>query len=144
MLYQLEKSKSTYYIQASPNDGSFYDRRTRTIFWNPTSGLFTNEGHELSPTTILNHEIDHALQHDRAPQQMQQDAKEKDDNYGNMEEKRVITGSEQKTAQRLGEITDKEVTRKDHGGMIYTTTNSTTTEWKNPLIIKPINEDENK
>lgn len=39
-----------------------------------------------------------------------------DNLYYSPEEKRVITGSEQKTAKALGEIKDDEVTRRDHFG----------------------------
>lgn len=60
-----------------------------------------------------------------------------DENYGNKEERRVITGSEQETAKKLGEIGKTEVTRTDHAGTLYETVGSTTTEWKDPIIIKP-------
>lgn len=43
------------------------------------------------------------------------------DNYDNAEEMRVITGSEQSTAKKLGLISKKGVTRKDHRGEIYDT-----------------------
>lgn len=64
------------------------------------------------------------------------DAALQDKDYGNKEERRVITGSEQKTARALGEIGKKEVTRSDHYGTLYETTGPTKTEWKNPVIIK--------
>ena len=57
------------------------------------------------------------------------------DDYGNMEEKRVITGSEQETARALGEIDPDEVTRTDHYGTLYMTTGPTSTEWEEPYGI---------
>lgn len=54
--------------------------------------------------------------------------------YGNKEERRVITGSEQETAKKMGEIGKTEVTRTDHAGTLYETVGPTTTEWKDPII----------
>ena len=49
----------------------------------------------------MNHEIDHAVQFDQNRQQQIKDASMQDENYGNKEERRVITGSEQETAKKL-------------------------------------------
>lgn len=68
MLSELEKSEKVYYISET-SGGSSYNRKTNTISWDPTKAVLTNEVHELSPTTILNHEVDHALQHDKNPEQ---------------------------------------------------------------------------
>jgi hypothetical protein len=93
-------------------------------------GVLTNEYIELSPASVLNHEVDHALQYDQNEEQFTKDRNTKDPDYKNKEEKRVITGSEQETAKKLGEIKEGEVTRKDHGGQPYQTNGPTTTEWK--------------
>jgi RHS repeat-associated protein len=143
MLAELEKSEKVYYISET-SGGSSYSRKTNTISWNPTKAVLTNEVHELSPTTILNHEVDHALQHDKNPEQQKTDGKTPDAQYGNKEEKRVIEGSEQETAKKLGEIKEGEVTRKDHGGTLYETTGPTSTEWKNAVIVTPKKDEENK
>lgn len=45
-----------------------------------------------------------------------QSLKQTDAEYGNMEEKNVIMGNEQRTARNLGEIQDNEVTRANHRG----------------------------
>lgn len=136
MLAKLHASEVTYYVtEASGN--SLFNPNTKTISWDPTTAVLTNELHELSPTTILNHEVDHALQFDQNPKQQKKDGATPDPDYGNLEEKRVITGSEQTTAKKLGEIKEGEVTRKDHGGTLYKTTGPTSTEWKNEIIIKP-------
>jgi RHS repeat-associated protein len=143
MLAELEKSEKVYYISET-SGGSSYNRKTNTISWDPTKAVLTNEVHELSPTTILNHEVDHALQHDKNPEQQKKDGKTPDSQYGNKEEKRVIEGSEQETAKKLGEIKEGEVTRKDHGGTLYETTGPTSTEWKNAIIVTPKKDEENK
>lgn len=76
----------------------------------------TDEGIIVSPTTILNHEFDHALQENTKYEQYKNDQKINDNEYKNKEECRVIKGSEQQTAKSLGEIKDNEVTRKNHNG----------------------------
>jgi len=143
MLAQLEKSEKVYYISETSKSSS-YDKKTNTIKWDPTKGLITNEAHELSPTTILNHEVDHALQHDKNPEQQKIDIDTRDPQYENKEEKRVIKGSEQETARKLGEIKEGEVTRKDHGGTLYETTSPISTKWKEELIITPQKNESNK
>ena len=88
-------------------------------------------GHiEMSPVEVLNHEIDHALGYDTNPIQQKIDGNTKDPNYSNMEEKRVITGSEQETAQKLGKLKPGEVTRNNHEGSLYETTSPISTEPK--------------
>ena len=123
MLYQLEKSPQTYYIAEGEHiDGSYYSRATRTITWSSLTGLQTSNGYKMSPVEILNHEIDHALQHDKNPNQQTKDINTNDSQYENKEEKRVIEGSEQTTAQKIGKLNEGEVTRSTHkGGKIYET-----------------------
>ncbi len=48
----------------------------------------------------------------------------------------MITGSEQETAKKMGEIKDGEVTRTDHGGTLYQTDSPTSTE---PIDIPIVN-----
>ena len=77
---------------------------------------------------VLNHEIDHALQHDLNPKQQLEDYDKKNDQYGNEEEKRVIKGSEQVTAKKLDKLKDDEVTRLNHDGSPYETTSPISNE----------------
>ena len=42
-----------------------------------------------------------------------------DTQYGNKDDKRVIEGSEQETAKKLGKSKKGEVTRRDHSGIPY-------------------------
>ena len=140
MLAKLHGSENTYYI--SEGNTSRFILDTKTIEWDPKMGLLTNEGNVMSPTAILNHEIDHALQYDTNMEQMIQDIIPDNSPYSNLEEKRVITGSEQDTAKKLGEINEGEVTRRDHRGYRYDTTGVTSTQGINELdevVIKPNN-----
>ena len=131
LLAELQASDKIYYIEeGKPLTSSKFNTGTQTIIWSSRTGLLTNNAFELSPATILNHEIDHAVQFDRNRQQQLKDAALQDKDYGNKEERRVITGSEQKTARALGEIGKKEVTRSDHYGTLYETTGPTKTEIK--------------
>lgn len=99
-------------------------------------GVITDKGIVMSPATVLNHEADHALQEITNRSQKKKDANTPDAQYGNKEEKRVIEGSEQDTAKKLGEIKDGEVTRTDHNGQAIITKGPTSTEEKNPIIIR--------
>lgn len=90
-----------------------------------------------APATVFNHEADHANQKLKKPQQFAKDANTKDSQYKNAEEKRVITGSEQETARKHGEINENEVTRTDHKGTMYPTKNTTSTEGKYEVIVVP-------
>ena len=92
MLATLHASEEVYYVKET-SGGSYYSTGEKTIYWDSQKGLLTDELHVLSPTSILNHEVDHALQHDQNPEQQRQDANTPDPDYGDKEERRVITGS---------------------------------------------------
>ena len=115
-------------------EGSFYRRNENAIYFDLTFGVETFEGHLLSPATVLNHEIDHALQDKLDPNQMTSDLETEVENYSNLEEKRVITGSEQDTARKHGEIKHGEVTRLDHHGIPMTMPNPTSNKNASPRI----------
>jgi hypothetical protein len=128
-IYQKAQDGQTPIIPVVETDGkSNYDPKTNTLYWNPTQGLATGEeNHALSPTTVLNHELDHAVKANTNPKQFKKDSKASTgDGYDDKEEKRVITTTEQKTALALGEIKPGEVTRKDHGGFVFKTAGPTT------------------
>ena len=125
----LENSQSTYTIDdVDLGDFTHYNIKEKTIHWDPYGGIQTKLGKKLSPTTVLNHELDHASQHDKSPEQFKKDANTKDSQYTNKEEKRVITTSEQETAKKLGEIGEMDVTRNDHKGSPYVTKSPITNE----------------
>ena len=114
---------------------SYLDPNTNRIHWNPTMGVLTDVGVVMSPATVLNHEADHALQGIKNPNQKATDINTPDRDYGNKEEKRVITGSEQETAKKHEEIKEGEVTRTNHGGNTYDTKSPPTTEGKNEVVV---------
>ncbi len=138
----LEESKATYTITESSNLESSFNGKNNTLTWSSNAMLLTTNGTSLSATTILNHELDNAAQKDQNPEQQKQDGNTKSTNYGNKEEERVITGSEQQTAKNLGEIKESEVTRTDHGGTLYQTNSPTSTEITNtPIVTAPKKEE---
>lgn len=65
------------------------------VYWNPERGLLTDEGVVLSPATGLDHELDHGVEYNKTSGKID---KTSDEQYGNTEEKRVITGYEQKNS----------------------------------------------
>jgi RHS repeat-associated protein len=100
--------------------GDRFDPNTNTIYWDPRSALATtaNNGTEgggtlngdtQTPALGLGHEMDHANGSETGTAEHGNDP-----NYGNNEEKRVITGSETNAAGALGEGT-----RTNHGGATY-------------------------
>ena len=128
---QLENSIYTYTIIIDDSGISQFDGRDRDnpiIYWNPGKGLKTKNGTVMSPSTVLDHEMDHAVGFDEAKKQLDKGnvkawnkfaATTKPGTsvaYGNKEEERVITGVEQNTAQALGEVETGKVTRTDHSG----------------------------
>jgi hypothetical protein len=143
MLAKLHNSETAYYI-ADGNGKTNFSFTTNTINWSSNLGLLTTEGIVISPTSALNHEIDHALQFDTNPEQFMEDIKPDGSDYKNREEQRVITGSEQPTARKLGEIGQGEVTRKDHSGILYETKGVKSTEGKNEIIVIPNNNKQNE
>jgi len=108
--------------------GSKFKLKECAIYWDPTAAIKTDEGIIVSPATILDHEIDHALQWKEKPKQFIKDVKSYDPYYDTKEEKRVITTSEQITARKHGEIKEGEVTRKNHDGKTMNVPDPTSTK----------------
>jgi hypothetical protein len=127
MLTELQSRKEIILIGPQQSDKSTkFSGVENEIFWSPNQGLHTTNGKDLSPTTMLNHEVDHALDALKNPDKHEENGKQgSDSQYDSKEEKRVITGSEQETAKKLGEIKDGEVTRTDHRGDWITTADPT-------------------
>ena len=104
-------------VKVVPLEGqkaSYYDPLTGTLFWNSRLGIRTTNDVNLSPASVLNHELDHALNHISNYKKFTEDNKPNKTPYNTKEEERVIKGSEQETAIKLGEIKKGEVTRTDH------------------------------
>lgn len=127
MLAKLHASDQTYTIKEGLYEGRFFheangDNDANTILWDSRMTITTTNDVELSPETILMHEVDHALRWDSDPEGYVKDLKPDGKNpYDNKEEERVIKGSEQEVARKLGEIKEGEVTREDHGAKKITT-----------------------
>jgi len=65
----LERSKTVYTIAESKNLESSFNSKNNTLTWSSNTMLLTTNGTSLSPTTVLNHELDHAAQKDQNPGQ---------------------------------------------------------------------------
>jgi len=107
--------------QSDVSKGNYFDNLNQTICWNPYRGIITRFT-ELSPTTLLNHELDHADLYNEDPGKYENyirpydnNASEQDRGYENYADKRAITETEKATARALGEIGENEVTRTEHG-----------------------------
>ncbi|MDO5760282.1 MAG: RHS repeat-associated core domain-containing protein, partial [Bacteroidota bacterium] len=101
---EINKEFTTEYY----NDGNAY------VFWESRKGLRTSNGGKQSPATRLEHEFDHAIDHLTNPHNHRIRQEQNDEQYENKEERRVITGSEKKTAKA-----NNEDIRYDHYGKTY-------------------------
>ncbi len=87
------------------------------VYWNPELGLKTTDGYVLSPATSLEHEVDHALDYLKNPNEHFEKQKGDGSVWDNKEEKRVIQGNETKTAKANNEIPEtKKYSRNNHAG----------------------------
>ena len=93
---------------------NFFTPSSKEITWNPHSAMTTTSGGKRSPANKLSHEADHALAEIREPVAKAARKATSDPVFTNLEEKRVITGSETRVATKLGEGV-----RKDHGGTSF-------------------------
>ncbi|WP_298753797.1 RHS repeat-associated core domain-containing protein [uncultured Psychroserpens sp.] len=113
----IEQNDPIELVDATGTGNSGYDAFENVIYWDAELAIESSPGIILSPATALNHEIDHALFALTEPAQFGRLISRDDDNYDDKEEKRVITGSEQTTAKKHGEIVDGQVTRTNHGAV---------------------------
>lgn len=100
----LDERKESIWIRQDTYDdsvGATFDKYTMSVKWKPTLGFETDGDGNLSPTAVLDHELDHALDYLKDPKNNDKNlSTATNDNYDNVEEKRVITGSEQSTAKK--------------------------------------------
>ena len=126
-LRNLVHSKNVVYIDdARLTDGrnSFQNNGHQpTIYWNPDNGIITSDGGRQSAATILEHEADHANDYVKNAHDHNERSGKADAQYDSKEERRVILGSESKTA-----ISNGESVRNDHKGTPYRTKDPTSTE----------------
>ena len=118
---KLEASDQKFYIQQSKNNQ--FDPNNNTIEWNPCAiSIRDKTGILRSPLTSLAHEAGHANNYRKAldsetTAQFIENAKPKSDcNYDTIEDRTVITTTEQYAARQHGEITGDQYTRHDHTG----------------------------
>jgi hypothetical protein len=106
-------------IVINHNNNDSYDPNTHAIHWDPHSALLTTTGGAQTPALGLGHEIDHAVENAWKEERL---ASVPDLAYDNLEEKRVILGSEHHAARTL-----HEALRYDHDGSVYRVPSPTST-----------------
>lgn len=108
---KLEHGPHHVHLRLNSHDDDSYDPDSRTIHWDPHSALRTASGGLQSPALGLAHEADHATV---AAWIRDADSTQRDRLYDNLEERRVILGSERGAAWTLGESV-----RHNHAGSCY-------------------------
>ena len=92
-------------------------RGAGSIYWKSNWGSQKDNGIVNSPATVFDHEADHALEHKTNTQEYEVNrAQGSNSQYQTKEERRVITGSKQKTSRANGETHSSQVTRRNHNG----------------------------
>ena len=118
-LAKLEESSTIYYIREGKiNSFSFSsdNNDANIITWNPYQAIMTDNDLLMSPATTLAHELGHAASFDKDKNTYIKRRREKDNEYDNTEEKRVITKTEQFAAHAHGELMPYQTTRENHRG----------------------------
>ena len=110
------------YVSGNSEENHFVSGRKPTVYWKSRQGLKTTDGKYQSPATVLEHEFDHAVDNYRNHRNHLERSNEYDKQYDNKEERRVITGSETKTAKA-----NRESVRYNHRGKPYRTAGPTST-----------------
>lgn len=111
LIRRVEQSPVPHRIVINHRGDDSYQADSRTIRWDPTSALRTTRGGHQSPALGLGHELDHAALGEPAFDML---AAIPDRRFDNLEERRVILGSERHAAHTLHESV-----RTDHSGRIY-------------------------
>ena len=115
--------KYTIYLSDSEYYETYYrgNKEQPTVYWVPRQGLKTTEGENMSPATLLEHEMSHAIDDADNHTLHTERTNTPDEQYGNKEEMRVIT-EERKIAKSRGEGT-----RYNHKGYDIQTVSPTST-----------------
>lgn len=146
-LLELINSPRDYYIKETTEKNSYFNTSDMTIYWNPNIEVECENGYILTNVEVLNHEGGHGAEYDRTANNADKAFNEewnnshdkkaadaahakvwneykvsnkKDPNnpYGSIEEQRNISDVEQYTAQKLGQLNGKKVTRETHKGKV--------------------------
>ena len=112
----LHKSDNIYFVKEGESKIKVSNTGVNTIYWNPDIALLTTNNKILSPATILAHEFEHGVDAETDIDQYITNNNSTDEQYGDKNEKNVITNEEQDISKRHGEIEEGEVTRTDHKG----------------------------
>ena len=123
-LKYLNSIKEVYYIAETNSfngrTGNRFEGETKTIYWNPYAAMKTFNNSLLSPVTMLVHELGHGANHHKNKKEYIQKLNTKNDDYDNLEEKRVIENIETDAAKKHEDIPqNQEKTREDHDGEYY-------------------------
>ena len=102
---ELKQKDNTSYENVSSNP---------TVYWEPRKGIILSNGKRQSPAVRLEHEFDHAIDDWKSAKNHRERRMTYDEQYVNKEERRVIEGSETRTARKL-----HQGIRKDHLGSTY-------------------------
>ena len=98
------------------------------VHWNPYHMMKSGNGLFFSAATAFEHELDHAVHSAKFPIEHAKLKRQSDDLYTNMEEKRVITGSEKETATKNKEI-KKGQSPNSHKGTDFESSDPTTNKY---------------
>ncbi|MCD0455721.1 hypothetical protein LPB85_09770 [Chryseobacterium sp. LC2016-27] len=116
---ELENSKEKVYVRHT-DGASMFTPWDQTIRWNENKGILTDDGISLTPTAVLNHEVDHGNNYTKGKKEhVANSKKDKDNKYDSKEEERAITKGEQETAEKLGLVKKGQKTRTNHNGTDY-------------------------
>ncbi len=120
------KNTTIYLVNADEEDGQGTEFKViggeLFVYWEARKSLLLSNGGKQSAATRLEHEFDHANDCKRDPKKHRERRERNNDQYENEEERRVIHGSETKTARK-----HHEGFRYDHKGKTYETQDPTTT-----------------
>ena len=114
----LHKSEKVYVVQEMEDKSCIIYRKVGNaeIRWSPDIALETDNGHTLSPATVLAHEFEHGVDAETNFMEYVKNHYTNDDQYRDKNERDVITNEEQDIAKAHGDIKEGEVTRTNHKG----------------------------
>jgi RHS repeat-associated protein len=111
---RIAATDSKYQIYLQKGNDNLFNRGKGRVSWNPLKAVEFSNGNRISAATALEHEFDHAVSYSNNAAAYMLRRGTYDESYRNMEERRVIRGSETKTALANREITGG-VTRESYG-----------------------------
>lgn len=109
-------SKYRIGVNERKDEGGSFSPAKKSISWNPNLAMETDQGVVLSPASIFEHEADHAKAYNDDKEGYNKRVGTLDAEYKNLEERRVVLGSEQRVALANGEIQQGQITRSFYGG----------------------------